>query len=55
MIEVESGTGELVLQLVEGGHKLDCRIDVATGTATITIDNGDFAFSSSDGTDAPPS
>ncbi len=46
VLDVEGDTGELWLELVEGGHKLDCVIDVATGVATVTIDGGQTPFSS---------
>ncbi len=46
VIDVEGDTGELWLELVEGGHKLNCVIDVATGIATATIDGGQTPFSS---------
>ncbi len=37
-LDVESESGEVVLVLVEGGRAFHCRIDVATGRATLGID-----------------
>jgi len=37
-MEVEGPGGEAVFELVEGGRVFQCRIDVATGTATLWID-----------------
>ncbi len=39
--DVESTSGELILELIEGGRHLQCRIDVATGVATLSIDGLD--------------
>ncbi|NLX95070.1 MAG: hypothetical protein GXY83_02720 [Rhodopirellula sp.] len=36
--DVESDSGELILELIEGGRHFQCRIEVATGTATLSID-----------------
>ncbi|NUQ62221.1 MAG: hypothetical protein HUU20_07020 [Pirellulales bacterium] len=36
--DVESPSGELILELVEGGRRFQCRIDVATGRAALSID-----------------
>ena len=40
-LEVFSDTGEAVLELVEGGRRMQCRIDLATGKATLGIAQGD--------------
>jgi len=37
-LEVESEGGEAILELVEGGRHFQCRIDVASGVATLSID-----------------
>jgi signal peptidase I len=37
-VEVESDSGHLILELVEGGRRFGCRIDVATGKAILSID-----------------
>jgi len=37
-VEVQSDTGELILDLVEGGRHFECRIDVGTGMATFGCD-----------------
>lgn len=36
-VEVQSDTGELVLDLVEGGWHFSCTLDVSTGNATMSI------------------
>ncbi len=46
---VQSEDGQLLLKLVEGGYVFDCRIDVSTGEAKLTIDNGKRKFVSDDG------
>ncbi|HJN13097.1 MAG TPA: signal peptidase I [Pirellulaceae bacterium] len=48
-VVVKSDDGHLLLKLVEGGTVFDCRIDVSTGEATLTIDNGNAPFVSDDG------
>ena len=35
--EVQSGSGEVVLELIEGGRRFQCRFDVATGEAALSI------------------
>lgn len=35
-VEVEGSSGELLLDLVEGGHHFACTIDIATGMATLS-------------------
>ncbi len=45
-IEVDSTSGELQLDLVEGGHHFTCRIDVSNGSATVSIDGGKGEFAS---------
>ena len=37
-MDVQSKTGEVVLELVEGGRRMQCRIDVASGSARLSID-----------------
>ncbi len=37
-MHVESASGEALFQLVEGGRVFECRIDVATGKATLSVD-----------------
>jgi signal peptidase I len=39
--EVESDAGTLVFELRKGGRRFQCRIDVATGRATLSIRGGD--------------
>lgn len=41
VVDVESTSGELVFELVEGGRQFQCRIDVATGVARLSIDGLD--------------
>ena len=38
MLDIASDKGEAVVELVEGGVKMQCRFDVATGRATLGID-----------------
>jgi signal peptidase I len=43
-VQVESAQGELLLNLVEGGKHFTCRIDLATGRATLGVEgHADFA------------
>lgn len=42
--EVQNGQGEILLDLVEGGSHYTCRIDVATGIAKLSIDQGQTSF-----------
>jgi len=37
-VDVRSESGEMVFELVEGGRRAQCRVDVATGEARLTID-----------------
>ena len=46
-MDVEGSTGELWLDLVEAGRHHRCQIDVATGLATLAIDNGQTPFDGS--------
>jgi signal peptidase I len=39
--DVENNSGEIVLELVKGGRRYQCRIDVATGLARFAIDGLD--------------
>lgn len=41
VLEVESQAGQAVFELVEAGHRMQCRIDLATGQATLSIDGLD--------------
>lgn len=36
-LQIESDTGELILDLVEGGWRFQCLVDVASGKATLSI------------------
>lgn len=47
--EVEGDSGKLKLQLVEGGAKYFCTIDVATGEATLSCSESTVEFMDSDG------
>jgi signal peptidase I len=40
--EVESATGELIFELRKGGREFQCRIDVASGAATLSISGADM-------------
>ena len=40
-VDVQSDQGELLLDLVEGGTHYSCRIDVASGQATLSISDMD--------------
>jgi signal peptidase I len=42
-VEVESEAGTLAFELRKGGRQFQCRIDVATGRATLSISGGDMA------------
>jgi signal peptidase I len=43
-IAVESATGELLFDLIEGGRHFTCRVDLATGEAKLSAENApDFA------------
>ena len=39
-VEVQSEQGELLLQLVKGGIDFDCRIDIASGQAVLSMGGG---------------
>jgi len=41
ILEATSDSGEALLELIEGGRRFQCRIDVATGRATLGIDGLD--------------
>ena len=43
-VTIESDTGVLVLELLEGGRVFQCELDIASGKATLTIDGGKQAF-----------
>ena len=54
-VEVKSEQGELLFMLVKGGLNYTCRVDIATGKATLAIGNGSVEFVGADGTrDAAP-
>ena len=50
-LEINSDSGTLALDLVEGGVHFKCLIDIATGEATLTTegDDGNIVFDSPDG------
>jgi signal peptidase I len=48
-VEVRGDRGSLLLDLVEGGVHYTCRIDVATGEAVLSIDEGRRRFVGRDG------
>jgi len=48
-VDVESDSGELILKLVEGGQQYHCRIDVSTGEATLSINDGAESFIDEEG------
>ena len=43
-LEVKSEQGNVLLKLVRGGVHYDCRIDVKTGTATLSLADGGGSF-----------
>jgi signal peptidase I len=43
-VNVVSESGQLLLDLVEAGRHYTCSIDVATGVATLSIDDGKISF-----------
>ena len=49
-MEVTTGSGEVLLDLVEGGAHFGCSIDVATGKATLSVTNGPASFQDEQGT-----
>lgn len=48
-VEILSDGGELLFDIVEGGIHHRCRIDVSTGQATLSIDDGKIPFRNSSG------
>lgn len=48
-VDVQNSTGELLLQLTEGGVVHLCRIDIASGRATLSMDGGETPFVAQDG------
>ena len=40
--DLQSNSGQLVLELIKGGRKFQCRIDAATGKAALSIDGNDM-------------
>ncbi len=48
-IDVESADGEILLDIVEAGVHYTARIDVASGMATLQIDQGTRSFANDDG------
>ncbi len=51
-VDVKGDSGQLSLELVEGGVHYTCRIDVATGEAVLSIDSGSENFIADDGTES---
>ncbi len=49
-VEIQGNRGAVLLDLVKGGVHYTCRIDVATGEAVLSIENGRRPFSGPDGT-----
>ena len=45
-VTVQSNEGELILELIEGGVTFHCQFDISTGTATLSIDQGQVSFDS---------
>ncbi|QEG21864.1 signal peptidase I [Mariniblastus fucicola] len=52
--EIETSSGELLLDLVEGGVHFTCRFDVATGKATIECDDPRVEFYNDSGVVSKP-
>jgi signal peptidase I len=48
-VEIQSGVGELLLDLVEGGVRFRCAIATSSGQAKLSIDNGYRPFTDSAG------
>ncbi len=48
-VEIQGNQGAVLLDLVQGGVHYTCRIDVATGEAVLSIDDGQRAFFGEDG------
>ena len=40
--ELENKSGQVVLELIKGGRKFQCRLDAATGNATLSISGEDM-------------
>jgi signal peptidase I len=53
-IQVDSPTGNLLLQCVEGGIKFTCTINVETGEAFVAADSDRIQFEKADGTATAP-
>jgi len=51
-VQVRGDSGHLLLDLVEGGVHYTCRIDVATGEAVLSMDDGQKNFVSDDGVES---
>lgn len=51
-VDVKGDSGQLSLELVEGGMDYTCRIDVASGEAVLSIDGGSESFVADDGTES---
>jgi signal peptidase I len=49
-VEIQGNQGSILLDLVQGGVHYTCRIDVATGEAVLSIDEGRRPFTGEDGT-----
>ena len=55
MLKCRSDQGELLFLLVKGGLNYTCRIDIATGKATLAMGDGSVDFVGADGVrDAAP-
>lgn len=52
-LATEAGTSELALQLVEAGVRYRCNVDLKTGTAKLSINQGDSLQPFSDGQNSP--
>ena len=48
-VEVIGQQGELLFQIIRGGVKHICRVDVASGKTTLTMENGPLGYDSEDG------
>jgi len=41
-VDVQSDTGQIIFELIKGGRRFQCRIDVATGQATLAVSGSDM-------------
>ncbi len=51
-VQITNPGGHLWMELIEGGNKLTCRIDVQTGVAELQINGGQKTFDRMDGEDS---